>query len=633
MSNFNRNGITTGKTRFTKAPVAPIEFSRFTDVFKHITTFNAGDIIPIANMEVLPNDTFDMSLDSVVRQNTILTPTMGEMILDVFAFFVPNRVVNESWKNVQGENSSGRWVAPEVSLVPLVNDKVTGFISVPVGSLADYYGFPTQRPIPVVHLQQCHDLLFRGYLEIYNNFFRDQNYQAPIPYSKLNIDNCFFTSSYGESILLGDIGDELTPTPGDGSIGAGAVIKAVYGEGIEDIGLIEGNSLSIPGMATVNTSFGADSSIEFALRKPLKANKLHDYFTSVLPSPQKGPEVTFNISGVLPVDIETVENTIEYGGNAPLTYKVNSLSNLASGGTLGYTVADSVSKEVRALFSAASVGTPTSGASIIGDNLKRTVDLANSVGVSINELRTSAAVQQVYETLARGGSRYIEYISSMFGLETDNPFKDIPTELGRSRVTLDLYQTAQTSASSADSTPQGNLSAFGYTTKGGHLFTHTFLEHGYVHVLAVVRHRNVYSSTLSRDKFRLNALDFYQPPLANISEQPVFTREINPFSPNANGGFGFQEAWAEYRYEPDRVSGLMRTGVEGSLALWNYADEFSSSLQIADGNWLKSNSQEVLDRSLAVTSAVAPQFKGQFRFTVTKQRPMPVYSLPGMDII
>lgn len=628
MSNFNRNGITTGKTRFTKAPVAPVDFSRFTDVFKHITTFNAGDIVPIAAMEVLPNDTFDLSLDSVVRQNTILTPTMGEMILDVYAFFVPNRVINESWKNVQGENTSGRWVAPEVSLAPLVAKDLfssSDVISIPVGCLADFYGYPTQAPISLTLLEQCHDLLFRGYLEIYNNFFRDQNYQAPVPYSKLNIHNDFFGVTT-PSLSISSVNNS------DGAIGANAITKAVYGEGVKGF-----RSLSIdyplPGVSSVDSSDSPYSSIGFALRPPFKANKLHDYFTSVLPSPQKGPEVTFNISGVLPVDIETTDTSTMYGGTAPFVYKVSSLTNLQSGGALGYSISNEASKEVRALFSSVAVGTPTSGSSIIGDNLKRTVDLANSVGVSINELRTSAAVQQVYETLARGGSRYIEYISSMFGLETDNPFKDIPTELGHSRITLDLYQTAQTSASAEGSTPQGNLSAFGYTSKGGHLFTHTFLEHGYVHVLAVVRHRNIYASTLSRDKFRLNALDFYQPPLANISEQPVFTREINPFSKNADGAFGYQEAWAEYRYEPDRVSGYMRTGIDGSLALWNYADDFSSSLNIAESSWLKSNSQEVLDRSLAVTSAVAPQFKGQFRFTVTKQRPMPTYSLPGMDII
>lgn len=247
----------------------------------------------------------------------------------------------------------------------------------------------------------------------------------------------------------------------------------------------------------------------------------------------------------------------------------------------------------------------------------------------------ASAIQQVYEIQARGGSRYREIVQSFFGITADDPYSDIPKCLGHVSRELQLFQTAQTSASETGNTPQGNLAGFGYTASSGHLFENLFLEHGYVHILAVVRHRNIYSSFMARDNFRLNLLDFYMPPLANISEQPVYTREINPFSSNPNGGFGFQEAWAEYRYEPDLVSGAMRTGLSdgNSLAVWNYADNFDSSLQIANSAWLVSNSEQVLNRSLAVTSDVSPQFKAEIRFVVDKTLPMPTYSVPGMDII
>lgn len=184
------------------------------------------------------------------------------------------------------------------------------------------------------------------------------------------------------------------------------------------------------------------------------------------------------------------------------------------------------------------------------------------------------------------------------------------------------------------------MSAFGYTNNGGNMFTYTFKEHGYVHVFAVVRHRNVYSSMISRDNFRRSALDFYSYPLANISEQPVYTREINPFLPvdKLDDVFGYNEAWAEYRMEPDRVSGQMRPQVDKSkqsrsLAYWNYADDVDINLETATGDWLISNTEEVVARSTAVQDEDFPQFKGQFIFHIKKERPMPTYSVAGLDII
>lgn len=633
-SRFNQSGVVANSaTRFTRAPMSDVEFSRMTATPTHLTTFNAGDIVPIYYAEVLPHDTFSIDLDFVIRQNTVLTPTMGQMEVDFYAAWVPNRVVNESWKNVQGENSSGMWNAPEVSLAPLYSTR-SGMqpVQIPVGSVADYYGFPTQRPIPAEVLQQCNDLLFRGYLDVYNEHFRDQNYQAPIPFSKLNVYEGFLepvgvhisldpSSAGAVSIGNGQVSD--------GSAPKGALQKAIYGVGSNN------NSGVASGAIPPRAAFWK------ATQPPLKANKLHDYFTSVLPSPQKGPEYVFSLANSAPISFDTDPNLVtkfsNQGGIKLYTDRMTSTS-----GKLGFIFnpTDSSGNGTLLTTDGLNVASGTT-ASVTGWNITGNVDLSQVSAISVNDLRFGAAVQQVYETLARGGSRYREIINSFFGLDTENPFYDTSVIIGHLRRNLDLYQTAQTSASPVPpddpnakvGTPQGNLAAFGYTANSGHLFTKTFVEHGYVHIFAVVRHRNVYPSFMSRDKFRLNTMDFYCPPLANISEQPVYTIMINPFASESDSVFGYQEAWSEYRYEPDRVSAYMRPGVNGSLDLWNYADEFDSGLLIADGNWMKSNSAEVLDRSLAVTSSVAPQFKGLFRFSVTKERPMPTYSVPGMDII
>lgn len=616
MADKYTQSVTSGKTHFTQAPMAELEFSIMTDNPQCLTTFSAGDIVPIYCGEVLPHDTFNMSLDFVTRQATVAVPVMGQLVQDFYAFFVPNRIVNKSWKNVMGENTSGQWTAPQVSLAPLCSPNVGDrTVQIPVGSVADYYGFPTQAPLHKDILSQCHDLKFRGYLEIYNNYFRDQNYQPPIPYSKLNVFNGFFESDGDVFLMDGLPRPNAVQGNSDGSYASGSIVKELFGEGSN----IGSNLFNVP---KNKTGFSM-------LNRPLKANKLHDYFTSVLPSPQKGRQVAVPLVGELPINgsdnFKTISKTIKfrYPGNLPdgemrgLGLRANGTNTLSLGAS---NTTDDLEYSPLTLQSS----------NIIAD-------LTNSgVGISVSDLRLSSAIQRVYEILGNGGSRYTEFINSFFGIEVDNPFDDIPLFLGHFRRDLDLFQTAQTSASpSADSgagTPQGNLTAFGYTNKDGSLFHRTFNEHGYIHVFTVVRHKNVYSSSLARDNFRLNMLDFYSYPLANISEQPVYTREINPFDPVNSHVFGYQEAWAEYRYEPDKVTGFMRPGINESLGMWTYADDFSSDLVIADGEWLKSNTEAVVTRSTAVQDRQYPQFKGQFMFHITKERPMPVYSVPGADI-
>lgn len=613
---YSRLGDVSG-VRFSKASFHNVPDSTVTTVHTHITTFDAGRLIPIGCFEVLPRSQFSMNLDDVIRQITLLTPTMGQLEATVTAFFVPNRIVNDSWRAVQGENFSGSWVAPEVSLAPLYDGNSLD-VKIPVGSLADYYGFPTQEPLPATLLKECHDLKFRGYTMIWNEFFRDQNYQPPIPISYLNVYEGFFEN--GAIFKLGGTSNaelvEDTTLP-DGTYPNGAIAHAIYGSTTPTL------SATIPSPHSGQLN---------ALAKPLRVNKFHDYFTSVLPNPQKGPTVYSPVSGQIGSSIPVVTSPLSEAPvtNTPLMFREVTTGAIPLDRTLvteqGHIATGPLSQgEGRALYPynlVTAVNAPVTGLSM-----------------SIDDLRMSAAIQQYYEILARGGSRYREIVQTMFGLEVDNPFSDVPVCLCRETFSLDTYQTAQTSASETGSTPQGNLAAFGYTAKGGHLFDSTFVEHGYIHVFVVVRHRNLYSSYFGKDNLRRNGLDFYTPPFANISNQPVYTYEINPFSSDTSQIFGYQEAWAEYRFDPDRVSGFMRPGIRDgdnnnvSLAVWNYADDFDPNLKIADRDWLLSNTEEVVNRTVAQTSNVAPQFKGQFRFTITKTLPMPTESVPGMDII
>ncbi|WGL31094.1 major capsid protein [Dipodfec virus UOA04_Rod_715] len=643
MSNYRRVS-SDQNVHFSKALFSKAEHSRMSVSPIHLTTFNAGDIVPIYCREVLPDQDFDdFSIRFDIRQTTLLTPTMGTLEADFYAFFVPNRIVNDSWKQVEGENLSGSWTAPSIELAHLVQGRsgsptgTQGSRQIPVGSVADYYGFPTQAPIPYSVLNRCHDLKFRGYVQIYNEYFRDQNYQPPIPMSTLNVYQGFFDHELGVSTGLAFNGPTSSTAQvtqdadkTDGSFSPGALGQALWGSGVP---------VPTSGVSTVTFTPPLLSSRFNALGKPLKANKMHDYFTSVLPSPQKSPsQILIPVDGSVNIPslrVSTATGLSKLTSQPALTFSHSDGTFIPAGGS-SLRIYSPSSTDAAPAYELGDTTGVLSSKTIFPQNLATLASslTVDGLSVSVNDLRMAAATQQLYESLARGGSRYRSIINSLFGLSVDDPFSDIPQYLGHFRKDLDLYQTAQTSSSEESGTPQGNLAAFGYTSSFGKLFGHyKAYEHGYLHVFCVVRHRNVYSSYLAKDNFRLTLLDFYTPQLANISEQPVYTKEINPFLSDSSGVFGYQEAWAEYRFEPDVVSGYMRPGVSDSLALWNYADDFSSSLRISDGSWLKSNTEAVVNRTLAVTSSKAPQFKAAFQFVVNKTLPMPVYSVPGMDII
>lgn len=145
--------VSASDTRFSDAPMGEVEHSFVVSSPTVYNTFNAGDIVPVFTKEMLPRESLKARVDFVIRQTTLLTPTMGNMDVCIIAYFVPNRIINESWVNVMGDNTSGSWIAPEVDLAPLyVYDSGSTTVQVPVGSVADYYELPTQAPIPAVVL-------------------------------------------------------------------------------------------------------------------------------------------------------------------------------------------------------------------------------------------------------------------------------------------------------------------------------------------------------------------------------------------------------------------------------------------------------------------------------------------------
>lgn len=581
---MNRNT----QSRFSVAPQVDIKRSIFDRSFQHKTTGNVGDLIPFFVDEVLPGDTFVVDTAFVARMTTLIKPVMDNAYIDIFYFAVPNRLLWDHWKEFCGENNSSPWADETEYTIPQLTAPSGGWKK---GTIADYMGIP----INVANIS-VNALPFRAYALIWNEWFRDQNVQEPCVVSKDDATNAGTNA-------------EASANPANAELG---------------------------GM-------------------PCKVNKFHDYFTSALPEPQKGDPVEIGISGVAslsPSDgVSWVAVKTRSGMNAasgpPIQFGVSPNSQDSAGGLLGlYTdqastgtirelplysldVLDSTGKGVSSIRpreitrSNLVVSTNDIAGSILAD-------LSNATAIAINELRLAFATQRLLERDARGGTRYTEVIRAHFGVSSPDARLQRPEYLGGKRVPVNINQVLQMSASSEDS-PQGNTAAYSLTSDVSSSFTYSATEHCYILGLACVRTDHSYQQGIERMWSRKRRFDFYYPALANIGETAILNKEI--FAQGGTGGvddqpFGYQEAWAEYRYKPNRISGAFRSQYDQSLDVWHYGDDYSE-LPTLSASWMAETTANV-DRTLSVPSADEDQMIFDFAIKLKCTRPMPIYSVPGL---
>lgn len=570
---MNRNS----NSRFAQAPQVDIQRSTFDRSSGHKTTFNAGKLVPIYVDEVLPGDTFEMKTSAIIRGSTPIFPVMDNANLDIYFFFVPNRLVWDHWKEFNGENTTSKWEQTvEYSIPQMAPPLSTGTIPTAgweKGTLADYMGIPTgvgpgasqtNPEYTVNHLP------FRAYCLIWNEWFRDQNLQDPVLIDK------------GDSQTNGR---HLIP---------------------------EGNSITFENQAALQ---GANL---------LPVNKYFDYFTGALPEPQKGPEVLLPLGNTAPIITNQNPNSIlpQYG----VTFKSNQFTEVGKTHNLSIQV---TGQKYGKMVADNSATTTLEAQNAVPNNL--IADLGNATAATINELRLAFQLQKLYERDARGGTRYIEIIKSHFGVTSPDARLQRPEYLGGERIPINIDQVIQTSGTMEGTTPQGNTGAYSLTGNQGSYFKHSFVEHGYVLGLACVRTEHTYQQGLEKIWNRKNRFDFYWPALANIGEQAILNKEIYLQDSKAMNeeAFGYQEAWAEYRYKPSRVSSAFRSNItSGSLDAWHYADYYEA-LPVLSAEWIQETYKNV-DRTLAVQSTLEDQYIADFWFKCKCTRPMPIYSIPGL---
>lgn len=334
--------------------------------------------------------------------------------------------------------------------------------------------------------------------------------------------------------------------------------------------------------------------------------KRHDYFTSALPWTQKGPGVSIGLAGTAPVlstkDVSTnyLSPNISYRGSVGIQSGHMNIINPNGGATTD-------------------IGMKL-------DDFGLYANLDESDIFTINSLRTAFQMQKFYERLARGGSRYTEVLRSFFGVVSPDARLQRPEFLGSFTKMVNVNPIAQTSATD-DTSPQGNLSAYGVTAAKFHGFTKSFVEHGYIFGFVCARADLTYQQGINKMWLRSTVYDFYWPTFAHLGEQAIELREIYAQgSKDDTTVFGYQERYAEYRYKPSQITGKFRSSVTGgNLDVWHLSQFFKNAPTLNE-EFIVENPP--IERIIAVPSE--PEFLLDIGFRYTTVRPMPMFGTPGL---
>ena len=580
---------------FGSVPMIRASRSRF-DLSQSIkTSGNVGKLYPFFCQEVYPGDTFKIKSTVLTRlSSAYLVPVMDNLFLDQYFFFVPSRLVFDKWAQVFGENKSGKWANTTPPTVPTFqNTGSTGNIALH-DNVCAYINLPVGQELGD-NIKDISLLPYRAFALIYDEWFRDENNVQPMQIQK---------GDAASSEKLNN--NEWAP----------------------------------------NNYLGKCPSVA----------KFHDYFTTCLPSPQKGDPVeigTVNLPArVLPV--AGIGNLTDVTSRDVIS-RVGPEDLKAAAFRTGFSSADDFGVyPVQLVNSSGANITPNSPLYVAPDQGSGTVFLGASNGsvagtyaaaaepsnlgaydpglalgaVTVNDLRYAFQMQKMLEKDARGGTRYREYILSHFGVSVADARVQVPEFLGGKRSPLNVQQVAQTSQNTADS-PLASLGAYSLSFgKAG--FSKGFTEHGFIIGCMCLRYHHTYQQGVERYAFRKERLDFFDPVFSNIGEQPVYKKELFA-SAGKDDVFGYQEAWADLRYRASRVSGQLASKSTNTLDVYHFGDEYATAPILSDGFINESDSN--FARTIAIDDAKAND-SDQFVFDIYIQndaiRELPVYSVPSL---
>lgn len=541
-----------------------------------------GKLYPIICKEMLPGDRFRVRTDSLVRTMPLSSPAFGRLRMYIHYFFVPNRLVWDNWEDfiTGGESGEDTHVPPYIQWSDLVggdfqsrskSDGKGSWTYTPEDGLVAAFGLPAQ-PYAGSNVAEAgvangistttpiSALPFRGYRLIWNEYYRDQNIDDELPVA---------TDKDGKYLIDG--------------IGDAAFKSSIFGD-------------------------------------LLSRRWLKDYFTSALPTPQRGPDVQLPIvgeGGTIQAD-GPLKLMIQNQGTGSTTTTSSVFTpdlNVGLGNTTGIGISSSVNdqfpveKDHTDLMYAS--GLTTAGGSV--------------VAATINDLRRAIALQRFYEISARAGSRYIETIMGHFHVRSSDARLQRPEYLGGGVTDINIGEVLQTSATDQTS-PQGNMAGRGFGIGRSNQCTYRAEEHGYLFGIMSIIPEPYYYQGIDKEWTRQSRVDYYWPSFAHLGEQEIDKSELSVGSSDGETDtygklFGYAPRYAEYKFSKNIITGLLR----GSLANWTFARK------ISDPN-LNAAFLEVpqVNNPFAVQGEEMDKFIIWFSNDIRALRPMPFFGTPSI---
>lgn len=554
-----------------------------------LSSFCSGMLVPLGDpIPVFPGTKLDLNLSAVIRSNTMVVPPLDGIFIDVFAVWVPHRIVWNHMPQFLGENDETAWTQtntyeyPNVTGYDLNFCNATSLINgVDLGnfSLFAHYGLFVKGLTTTMPwaLQKFNVLGARGYYFIWNHLFRDENYQRPVLFSK------------GDSGSTGEFGYLI----GDYTIHGGATLGVVR----------------------------SGSNARYAILMPV--NKFHDAFTSTLPQAQFGDPIELGLSGQADVTItDSIVSAVTNSGASTALRTTQTLAN-TSGATASVALRREGSGPTNDLASGSALG--VNGATGYAD-------LSTATAVTINQLRTSVMYQRYIEALARGGRRVPEFYETIYGVKNSVARKDYPELLTRNRFYLGVNQVVATTSNvnTGDEliSHLGETGAYSLTNlKGVHLCEKDFTEFGYLHILYCVRSENRYYNLTPEHFTRLDLLDEYNPYFDHIGDVTIPNILVNN-KVTTLGNFGFQEAWWFERSQLPMVTGALNKDY-GDIPYWTSGVAFTNTTNVATPLFLTYRPEFMNDFFISHYH-VYPQFIIDGLIYGKSVKRMSAHSIPGI---